>query len=249
MILSTKTKSRKWKIPGVEKNKIKVWAPYIREIQDQEKKEMDKELYEERIDDTKQSEQEKLESQLYEKNITEAEEKLNELKSEKHKLFLLLKKMIEEEEEKKKQEYLKQKIIEEREREEKMEKQIKQELESKFGSYTQDPSERYRIPLQVPIQGNETLFYNKNPQYYRQPQPTTFYNRGIESPKKREREPSPPYYHQNYSQFYERDQSREYNQKTQNPPPPVYQNQGFYQNRSGNNYNQRDRRYNNYYQK
>lgn len=245
MLLTPKPRKWKKKIPGIEKNKIKVWMPYIREIQEQEKKEIDKEFHEETIEDTKETEQEKIESQIYEKNINEAEEKLNQLKSEKHKLFLLLKNMIEEEEEKKKIELIKQKQKEEKEREERMEQEIKQELEKKYGTYSQDTTERYRI------QQPQTYGYMQQQNY--RPPPPNYYNRRVESPKKRERDPSPPtpYYHgQNYRSFYDRDppQTNRFDSYPKNPNQAPQQPQGYNQNQmlyQRNNYS-RDR-YNNYY--
>jgi hypothetical protein len=91
-------KPRKWKkkIVPIEKNKVKVFTPYMLKIQEQERKELTKDLFDGNSEDSELIKKERLDAQIYEKNLSEAENKLAALKNEKHRLFLLLKNCISE---------------------------------------------------------------------------------------------------------------------------------------------------------
>jgi len=98
-----KKKSWKKRIPALDKTKIKLFLPFIRSIQLQERKQMSQELLEERQQGEKLQEEERKEVEEYKKRLSVPEQRIIQLKAEKHKLFLQLKKILDAEEEKAKE--------------------------------------------------------------------------------------------------------------------------------------------------
>lgn len=98
-----KKKSWKKRIPALDKTKIKLFLPFIRNIQLQERKQMSQELLEERQQEEKLQEEERKEVEEYKKRLAVPEQRIIQLRAEKHKLFLQLKKILDADEEKAKE--------------------------------------------------------------------------------------------------------------------------------------------------
>jgi hypothetical protein len=175
-----KAKTWKKKVPKYDKNQVKQFMPFIRKIQEEEMKEIDKEIIEERKHDEEFYQKEKMQAEVHQLKITMVEENIDKLKKKKKDLFLKLKNIVDTDQEtqikKKQEEELKNEIYQQKMEEEKRNQQYYERRQnvSIMGTPTksplgQGPPSILRSPLgQSPLGSQSYYFPVEQSQNYQQ---------------------------------------------------------------------------------
>eukprot|EP01080_Neovahlkampfia_damariscottae_P010728 gene10728-3348_t len=115
----SKPKTWKRRVPKYDKNQVKLFMPFIRKIQQEEMKELDKEIIEERKHDEEFYQKEKMQAEVHSIKVQLVEQNIDNLKKRKRELFLKLKNIQEAQMKKKQEEELKNEILQQKLEEEK----------------------------------------------------------------------------------------------------------------------------------
>jgi hypothetical protein len=206
-----KAKTWKKKVPKYDKNQVKQFMPFIRKIQEEEMKEIDKEILEERKHDEEFYQKEKMQAEVHQLKITMVEENIDKLKKKKKDLFLKLKNIVDTDQEtqikKKQEEELKNEIYQQKLEEEKRNQQYYERRQnvSIMGTPTksplgQGPSSMLRSPLSG--QPSQSYYFPEQQQNY---QPVLEQHQPVYSSYQQSTTP-PQTYSQNgmYSSSYQR---------------------------------------------